>query len=74
MDSLVSLVYDSSIRLYENSPEHHAQIRQGLYEQLDLPFNKQLMLYTNLLGPVSSGKLECPQLIKQAVNSVIQEL
>ena len=74
MDSIASLVFDSSIRLYNNAPERHAQIRQRLYEQLALPFEKQLTLYTHVLGPVSSGKLECPELIKKTVNSVIQEL
>ncbi|WP_295891773.1 PAS factor family protein [uncultured Vibrio sp.] len=74
MDSLASLVYDSSMRLFENSPEHHAQIRQGLYEQLNLPFGKQLTLYSNLLGPICSGKLECPELIKKAVDIAIKEL
>lgn len=74
MDCLANLVFDSSIRLSENTPEHHAQIRQELYQQLDLPFSKQLTLYTNVLGPVSSGKLECPEQIKKAVNCAVKDL
>ncbi|MEK6215493.1 MAG: PAS factor family protein, partial [Vibrio fluvialis] len=53
-----TLIYETLISLASQEPEQHAQIRQNLYEQLDLPFDKQLALYSCALGPASSGKLE----------------
>ncbi|EIE1228055.1 secretion protein, partial [Vibrio vulnificus] len=47
---------------------------QNLYEQLDLPFDKQLALYAGALGPASSGKLENHEAISNAVDSVVQLL
>ncbi|MCQ1059672.1 PAS factor family protein [Photobacterium sp. DNB23_23_1] len=74
MDNVATLIYDTSMRLTAQNPEHHAEIRQGLYEQLGLPFCKQLALYTNVLGPASSGKLECSNQIKKAVDLALKEL
>ncbi len=37
--------------------EQHAQIRQALYEQLNLNQSQQFALFSKVLGPVSSGKL-----------------
>ncbi|NAX29110.1 secretion protein, partial [Vibrio sp. V37_P2S8PM304] len=64
-----TLIYETLIRLTSQEPEQHAQIRQNLYEQLDLPFDKQLALYACALGPASSGKLESSQSINNAVDS-----
>jgi hypothetical protein len=74
MDGLANLVFDSSMHLCKNTPEQHAQIRQELYQQLNLPFSKQLTLYTKVLGPVSSGKLECPEMIKKAIHCAVKHL
>ncbi len=40
-----TLIFDTLVNLANQEPEHHAKIRQNLYEQLDLPFDKQLALY-----------------------------
>ncbi|MEF1336558.1 PAS factor family protein, partial [Vibrio rotiferianus] len=53
-----ALIYDTLVSLANQEPEQHARIRQQLYDQLDLPFDKQLALYACALGPASSGKLE----------------
>lgn len=45
-----TLIYDTLISLASQEPEQHARIRQNLYEQLDLPFDKQLALYSCALG------------------------
>ncbi len=58
MDNTTSLIYDTLVNLTQQEPECHAQIRQKLYDQLNLPFEKQVELYTNILAPASSGKLE----------------
>lgn len=58
MNQIENLIYDTLIDLSNNAPEQHAQIRQNLYDQLDLPLNKQRSLYSNALGPASSGILE----------------
>ncbi|GAJ76484.1 PAS factor [Vibrio sp. JCM 18905] len=41
-----TLIYETLISLANQEPEQHARIRQNLYEQLDLPFDKQLALYS----------------------------
>ena len=58
MNQIENLIYDTLIDLSNNAPEQHAQIRQNLYDQLDLPLDKQRSLYSNALGPASSGILE----------------
>ncbi|MCY9826863.1 PAS factor family protein [Vibrio chagasii] len=57
MNTTTTLIYDTLKGLAAQAPEQHAELRQRLYEQLSLPFNKQLSLYANVLGPISSGKL-----------------
>ena len=69
-----TLIYDTLVNLANKEPEHHAKIRQNLYEKLDLTFDKQLALYACALGPASSGKLESPQGIENAVNRAIRLL
>ncbi len=68
MDNTTSLIYDTLVDLTQNEPEYHAQIRQKLYDQLNLPFEKQIALYTNILAPASSGKLEKRADIDSAVD------
>ncbi|MGR5069376.1 MULTISPECIES: PAS factor family protein [Vibrio] len=58
MDRTTILVYDTLMDLTKTAPDEHAKIRQNLYDQLNLPFNKQLTLYAQVLAPASSGKLE----------------
>ncbi len=58
MDNTTSLIYDTLVDLTQNEPKCHAQIRQKLYDQLSLPFEKQVALYNQVLAPASSGKLE----------------
>ncbi|EKO3695172.1 secretion protein, partial [Vibrio metschnikovii] len=48
--------------------------RQNLYDHLGLPFEKQLTLYSQALGPAGSGKLENEQAMSNAVESVIKLL
>ncbi|APP04348.1 MULTISPECIES: PAS factor family protein [Vibrio] len=69
-----TLIFDTLVNLANQEPEHHAKIRQNLYEQLDLPFDKQLALYACALGPASSGKLESREGIDNAVDSAIRLL
>ncbi len=69
-----ALIYETLVNLTNQAPEQHATIRQNLYEQLDLPFNKQLALYAGALGPASSGKLENHEAINNAVDGAIQLL
>ncbi|WP_241571551.1 PAS factor family protein [Vibrio parahaemolyticus] len=69
-----TLIYDTLISLTSQEPEQHARIRQNLYEQLDLPFDKQLALYSCALGPASSGKLESSQGINNAVDCAVKLL
>ncbi|END5392296.1 PAS factor family protein [Vibrio vulnificus] len=69
-----ALIYETLVNLANQDPEQHAAIRQNLYEQLDLPFDKQLVLYAGALGPASSGKLENREAISNAVDSVVQLL
>lgn len=68
------LIYQTLVSLSNNTPEEHAQIRQHLYEELDLPFNKQADLYANVLGPAGSGKFEDDQAMNAAVESAIRLL
>lgn len=53
-----SLIYNTLTNLTNAEPGQYAQIRQALYDQLDLPFDKKFALYSNVLGPVGAGKLE----------------
>ncbi len=53
-----SLIYDTLTNLTTAEPEQCAQIRQQLYDQLDLPFDKKFALYSGVLGPISAGRLE----------------
>lgn len=68
------LIYETLVSLSNQNPEQHSRIRQSLYEQLDLPFDKQLDLYAAALGPASSGKLENEQAMNSAVESAIRLL
>ncbi|MDA0145521.1 MAG: PAS factor family protein [Vibrio toranzoniae] len=52
-----ALIYDTLEGLSNAEPQQHAQIRQNLYNQLDLSFEKQLALYSNVLGPASAGRI-----------------
>ncbi|MCL9774143.1 PAS factor family protein [Vibrio methylphosphonaticus] len=74
MNTTTTLIYDTLTRLADHAPEQHAEIRQALYEHLGLPFSKQLALYANVLGPVSSGKLEGSHHIDKAVELAIELL
>ncbi|OCH18923.1 hypothetical protein A6E05_00810 [Aliivibrio sp. 1S165] len=53
-----SLVYDTLTDLTNADPAQYAQIRQKLYDQLNLPFDKKFALYSSVLGPVGAGRLE----------------
>ncbi|USD63696.1 PAS factor family protein [Vibrio sp. SCSIO 43140] len=68
------LIYETLVSLSNQTPEQHSRIRQSLYEQLDLPFDKQLDLYAAALGPASSGKLDSEQAMNSAVESAIRLL
>ena len=74
MKRTTTLIYDTLVSLASEEPEQHAEIRQNLYEELGLPFDKQLALYSCALGPASSGKIEDRQGINNAVESVIKLL
>ncbi len=74
MNTTTTLVYDTLKSLAAHAPEQHAEIRQRLYEQLSLPFNKQLSLYANVLGPISSGKLAGCDNIDKAVELALDVL
>ncbi len=74
MNTTTTLVYDTLKSLATHAPEQHAEIRQRLYEQLSLPFNKQLSLYANVLGPISSGKLAGCANIDKAVELALDVL
>ena len=52
-----TLIYDTLEGLSSAKPQQHAQIRQNLYNHLDLSFEKQLALYSSVLGPASAGRL-----------------
>ncbi|CAM2880395.1 PAS factor family protein [Vibrio mytili] len=69
-----SLIHDTIVRLRNQEPEQHAETRQNLYDQLDLPFEKQLALYNSALGPASSGKLENSAIIESVVDRTIRLL
>ncbi len=62
----LSTLLTKNLNITQNPP--------NLYEQLDLPFDKQLALYACALGPASSGKLESRQGIDKAVDSAIRLL
>ena len=53
-----SLIYDTLTSLTNAEPNQYAEIRQKLYDQLNLPFDKKFALYSSVLGPVSAGRLE----------------
>lgn len=74
MNTTTTLIYDTLKGLAAQAPEQHAEIRQRLYEQLSLPFNKQLSLYANVLGPISSGKLSGCENIDKAVGLALEVL
>ncbi len=69
-----NLIYDTLVSLASQEPEQHAQIRQSLYEKLDLPFEKQLILYTCALGPASSGKLGSDDVLNKAAETAVKML
>lgn len=52
-----SLIYDTLTNLTNAEPNQCAEIRQKLYDQLNLPFDKKFTLYSSVLGPVSAGRL-----------------
>lgn len=58
MNTTKTFIYNTLKKLSEDHLENHAQIRQSLYEELSLPFNQQIDLYTNVLAPISSGRCE----------------
>ena len=74
MNQIENLIYNTLIDLSNNAPEQHAQIRQNLYNQLDLPLNKQRSLYSNALGPASSGILENNADFHNTLNIAIKAL
>ncbi len=67
-----TIIYEALVSLANQAPENHAKIRQSLYEQLDLPFDKQLDLYSHALGPASSGMLDSVQAMNNAADSVVK--
>ncbi|AXY01663.1 MULTISPECIES: PAS factor family protein [Vibrio] len=69
-----ALIYDTLVSLANQEPEQHAKIRQNLYDQLNLPFDKQLALFACALGPAGSGKLDSNEVINNAVDRAIQLL
>jgi hypothetical protein len=69
-----TVIYDTLKSLVDQAPEQHAQIRQSLYDQLDLSFGKQIELFTNVLAPASSGKLENSQDFDNAVETALKVL
>ncbi|WP_117235003.1 PAS factor family protein [Vibrio maerlii] len=69
-----TLIQETLQRLVSQAPEHHANIRQALYDHLNLPLNKQLRLYTSALGPASSGKFENQSHITKGVESALTVL
>ncbi|AXT72978.1 PAS factor family protein [Vibrio natriegens] len=73
MEQTRDIIYSTLQNLIENAPEQHARIRQTLYEQLKLPFEKQLALYNNILGPVSAGRLGSDNL-RQTVDLALEVL
>ncbi len=73
MEHTRAIIYSTLQHLIENDPEQHAQIRQTLYEQLSLPFEKQLALYNHILGPASAGRLRSENL-KQTVDLALEVL
>lgn len=74
MSNVANLIYDTLIELSNNEPERHSEICQNLYNQLDLPLNKQLSLYSNALGPASSGMLENNADLNNSLNIAIRAL
>ncbi|MGR5284164.1 PAS factor family protein [Vibrio maritimus] len=68
------LIYQTLVSLSNKMPEEHAEIRQNLYEQLDLPFNKQADLFASVLGPAGSGKFEDENTINAAVENALELL
>ncbi|MCD9541867.1 secretion protein [Photobacterium carnosum] len=74
MNNVTSLIYDTLIDLSKNAPEQHSEICQNLYNQLDLPLDKQLSLYSNALGPASSGILENNADFNNTLNIAIRGL
>ncbi len=74
MNATSTLIHDTLKGLSLHAPEQHAQIRQALYEQLSLPFDKQLTLYASVLGPFSSGKLSGGENIDKAVSLALEVL
>lgn len=69
-----ALIYDTLVSLANQDPQRHAQIRQNLYEQLELPFDQQLILYACALGPASSGKLSNEEALHNTVEEVVKLL
>ncbi len=67
-----TIIYEALVSLANQAPENHAKIRQNLYEQLDLPFDKQLALYAQALGPASSGMLDSIQAMSNAADSAVK--
>ncbi|MCE7728896.1 PAS factor family protein [Vibrio campbellii] len=62
-----TVIHDTLLRLSTAPEESHVQIQQELYNTLKLPFEKQLTLYTHVLGPVSSGQLSSSNSLTRAV-------
>lgn len=60
-----SLIYDTLTNLASAEPTQCAQIRQKLYDELNLPFDKKFALYSGVLGPVSAGRIDD---LNEAVN------
>jgi hypothetical protein len=55
---LTSLIYNTLTNLTNAEPNQYAEIRQKLYDQLNLSFDKKFALYSSVLGPVTAGRLE----------------
>ena len=55
---LTSLIYNTLTNLTNAEPSQYAEIRQKLYDQLNLSFDKKFALYSSVLGPVTAGRLE----------------
>ncbi|MGR5118910.1 PAS factor family protein [Vibrio astriarenae] len=72
MPPITTLMYDTLKNLSDHEHRDHAEIRQTLYDRLELSREQQLALYSNVLGPASAGHYENPQDIDNAVSAAIK--
>ncbi|WP_117234161.1 PAS factor family protein [Vibrio maerlii] len=68
MTQTSTLVYNAICSLSKQPASEHAQIRQELYNTLQLSNTKQFALYSYVLGPASAGKIFD---VQSAVNSAL---